>query len=324
MRYDGPGPKAPATAQVDYLEMESFLDQYGRASVLGVIDDEKLQTEEPDEDIVDDAVQENARAVEIENEVNARKHALGAHYPFDLDATGDNLEYQTATTPAQNTYVACLICAFLRVHGTRGWDKDLRHLELRFTKRVFQTVGTLVLAAQAGRGAISLGWPRLVNEPIIAALKRGWQRGSTIEPHETPTWLAPPADKDGGIDVIGWSDWPYGSQIAESIILGQLASGMNWEGKSVRDFIDTFRQSYVRTWPENRTMATVIPFRRTNGPKAASLDIRHGAVFDRLSLPTKVAEAEALAAQGRVFDEIENVDSIRQWVDDYRTAVLAL
>lgn len=324
MRYDAPGPKASVADQVDYLEMEAFLDQYGRASVLGVIDDEKIQEEEPDEDIVDDAIEENALAVEIEEEVNLRKKALGEHYPFDLDDTGDTLEYRIAISPSQNTYVACLICAFLRVHGHRGWDPALRHLELRFTKRVFQTVGTLVLAAQAGRGAISLGWPRIVNEPIIAALQRGWARGSSIEPHNSPTWLAPPADKDGGIDVIGWSDWPYGAQIAENIIIGQLASGMNWEGKSVREFIDTFRQSYVRTWPENRKMATVIPFRRTNGAKAASLDIRHGAIFDRLSLPTKVAAAIALAAQGRVFDEIDNVDSIQQWVEDYRTAVLAL
>ncbi len=324
MRYDGPGPQASIADQVDYLEMESFLDPYHRSSVLGVIDDEKLQEEEPDENIIDDAVEENVRAVEIEEEVNDRKKALGDHYPFDLDSTGDTLEYSIATTPAQYTYLACLICAFLRVKGKKGWDPDLKCFEGLFTRRIFQTIGTLALASEAGRGAISLGWPRIEGEPIIAALRRGWERGSTIKPHNEPTAAASPDDKDGGIDVIGWSNYPYGAQLASRIIIGQLASGVNWRGKSVREYIEPFQQGYVLTWPANRDMATVIPFRRDNGAKAQNLDIKHGSILDRLSVPSKVAGALDLLGMGREFDETENVDSIRQWVDDYRSAVLAL
>ncbi|WP_155774129.1 hypothetical protein [Rhodovulum sp. MB263] len=324
MRYDGPGPQASVADLVDYLEIESFLDPYGRASVLGVIDDEKLQEEEPDEDIVDDAVDENSRAVEIEEEVSIRKKALGEHYPFDLDATGDTLEYNTATTPAQNTYIACLICAFLRVNAVRGWDPDLKCLEIPFTKRVFQTIGTLALAAEAGRGAISVGWPRIEGEPIIQALRRGWERGSTIRPHEQPTEAASPDDKDGGIDAIAWSDYPYGANLASRIIIGQLASGNNWRGKSVREYIEPFQQGYVCTWPANRDMATIIPFRRNDGAKTQHLDVKHGAILDRLTVPSRVAKAIDLAALGRTFDETENVNSIRHWVEEYRAAVLAL
>lgn len=324
MRYDAPGPKASIADQVDYLEMESFLDPYGRASVLGVIDDEKLQEEEPDEDIVDDAIEENARAVEIEEEVNARKKALGDHYPFDLDEHGDVLEYSAANTAAQHTYLACLICAFLRVKGERGWDPDLKDFEVMFTRRVFQTIGTLALASEAGRGAMSIGWPRIEGVPIIAALRRGYERGSTIVPHQVPTAAANPDDKDGGIDAIGWSNYPYGGILASRIVIGQLASGLNWPGKSVREYIEPFQQGYVLMWPANREMATVIPFRRDNGAKAQHLDIKHGSILDRLSVPSKVAGALELVAMGREFDETENIDSIRQWVEQYREAVLAL
>ncbi len=71
-------------------------------------------------------------------------------------------------------------------------------------------------------------------------------------------------------------------------------------------------------------MATVIPFRRDNGLKAAHHDVKHGSILDRLSIPSKVAMAIDLAAMGKNIDEINNVDCIQQWVEDYRAAVLEL
>lgn len=307
---------------VDWLELVAFFDTFRRARVDDITGSLKTQEEAPPEDFgeadrVDDVMREA-----IENEVNARKKALQAAYPFDLDDSGEELQLLHALeTPQAAFYLLCLVAS----HVTRSpilRETPSEALVRQMRNRAFQVLGTLAMAGFAQGPAVSVGYPRETKEAILDVLVRAELWGIGLTPRNKPGVHAVPQAKDGGIDVIGWptTDRPP----PPHVYFGQLASGNNWRGKPADNEYPNFMDDFFDSrGGSQHNFVTLIPFRIIDELTFIRESKIHKAIFDRHRAPFHALGALALSEGGIEMDEVANVSQIADWLIAYRAEALA-
>ena len=303
-------------AALDWLECVAIVNPNCRAQLRAVLDNYRIEDDEPESDQIDDSSYEDAELAEIETLHNLRKEALGDAYPFELSENGTELIYlrDSVGHPA-DAYIMCLlVSANRRLPG--GWHSELDHLKLELTQRIIQLVATVALAGVAKGPAISLGWPRENDPTIIGILNRAAGMGSCVVPNEKPNLLiARSGDKDGGVDILAWERVIAPQATPGHVWLGQVASGLNWIDKSVIQDRQVFMEGYIHSpGTPNWNGATIIPFTRDRDHiRRSQQDYRHGKILDRHSLPTYFAEGLRLYAAGVPMDESVNVPELARW-----------
>lgn len=317
-----PAVNAGADLLVDWLELIAFFDEFGRARVDDLTGAERTQQEQPLDNIAA-ADQEDDRFREaIENEVEARKKALNGAYPFDLDRSGEELQLLAPRDhPAACFYLTFLIASHLAGSAILVVPPSAELIQ-RLRNRVFQVLGTLAVAGLAQGPAVSVGYPRETKEAILDVLARAEGWGFGLKPRDKPGRHASPRAKDGGVDVIGW---PMGDRPPPpSIWFGQLASGNQWETKPMMLEYDLFVADFLEDQGTGQhNFLTMIPFRLVDGLEFERASVVHRYIADRCRGPLHALHALALPDRGIPLDEIQNVEQVIVWVQDYRAAVLA-
>jgi hypothetical protein len=307
---------------VDWLELTALFSEYHVARV-DALSGSLYELEETAEDNIGERDRQKEQLVErLENEVALRQTSLGDAYPFSLNETGEELHCVENWQDSRYAfYLVCLVTThvtgstILRVPPTG-------ELLIRLRNRVFQIVSTLGLAGLSAGPALSVGWPRRTGETIVELLTRAANAGAGFAVRNPPGPYVPPQEKDGGIDVIGWT--PEAVPPPTMFYFAQAASGRNWPGKSVTDHARVFGQAYMQDhMTGNKMCVTLIPYRVVDEAFWNSQHQHHMAILDRLRLPVRALRGLQLAVQGVEIDEADHVDDLTQWLGDYLAYAVA-
>lgn len=301
---------------VDWLELTALFDPFGVArldALLGSL----LELEETATDNIGERDRQREQLIEqLENEVELRRRLLGETYPFELNASGEELLRNHNWRDLKFVfYLICLVTTHVTgsaILRTPPVDELLRRLR----NRVFQIVATMGVAGLSVGPAFSVGWPRQAGETILQLLTRAAAAGGGFSVRNPPGAYVSPHEKDGGVDVIAWK--AEGMPPPTVFYFGQTASGKNWPGKPVTDHARVFCQAYMLDhMTGNRDYVTLIPYRVLDEAFWYSQHQFHMAILERLRLPLRAWQGSQLADQGIPIDDADHLDDLTQWLDDF-------
>lgn len=320
-------PIDPPTLQLDigqltdWLELSALFSEFAIARIDALMASLKQLAEEQEDDIAeaDRAIERTIEA--IENEIELRETHLRHTYPFKLGDGAEELQLVDGWKDEQYSfYLVCLITShvtgssILRVPPSGP-------LLTRLRTRVFQTLSTLALAGLAGGPAVSVGWPRVRGETIVELMQRAAAAGSGFDVRNPPGAYVPPAEKDGGIDVMAWT--PEITPPPAILFFAQAASGNNWEWKPVSEHARVFESNYLQDiMTGNRGHATIIPFRVIDENFWKAQNQAHRSLIDRLRLPPHAFKGLQQARGGMMVDEADQIANVVGWLEEYRAAAL--
>lgn len=259
----------------------------------------------------------------ISDEIQERGQALGENYPFELIRGGALFKLKDEVSQGGIIYLFCLLLSNSKkgdiLDGT--WTPTINH----GTRDLFQACSTLAAAGVVTGSAISFGWPRPNdNPPFLAKLREVYALFGEGEVRQNAIEGASPSPKDEEIDVIAWRPMPDQATAAQ-YMLGQVASGENWEAKSVKGPpITSFHRNWFSIIPASEpTAAIFIPHLVTPNQTGSRRDVleQHtvtfGTVIDRLRLPHFAnlgIQLADLAGKPFVIERREDVAHIVDWV----------
>lgn len=308
------------------------------SNVLDFLEEDRSSTV-PDDDserssgdrILDDEDRDATVSAAFE-ELQYRQDHVGAAYPFTVDARRLVLS-QADTTPGaevgRTVYLFCLFASAIR--EARIQPRSLvTSLESRIAEN-FQICACLAAGGYLNGDVVSFGFPRATGTGFLPALRAAYGRfGVGDVCSEIPVGL-PQALKDGGIDVVAWRDHPD-RMPSKLYLLGQSASGKDWKGKSVVEYIGQFHGAWFTNAPAKNCMpAMFIPFTlhaelHEEGSQPFSdlirrrfwyEEMRFGLIFDRLRI---AHYADSVANdEGRLPGRIEGSDQfhrVETWVTE--------
>lgn len=275
-----------------------------------------------DEDIFLDAITE---------EIGDRAESLGECYPFVQDGRR-RVVLREHLSPGAYTYLFCLLVSNSKVGDVLSgeWLPRVDHN----TRDLFQACATIAAAGEVAGNAFSFGWPRPAdNPPFLTALRRIYGLFGEGVVRDTPLPGASPNPKDEEIDVIAWR--PRADRAAGTVyMLGQVASGDNWEAKSILGGpIRNFHELWFEVVPASEARASIfIPHAvppNATGSRRERMAIqtrKYGIILDRLRLPRALSDGLTLAA-GNPTVTVERLDAmpdIGSWVDEQIAAMRAV
>jgi hypothetical protein len=328
--------KAPPALVCDWLEMTvaaSIREKYSLHRLKRIwdvnretedSDPEGLRARERDTD--DDGVSgEDADAYldSISDEIGERETALGNSYPFELDAGGNSIKLKNPPGAGGYVYLFCLFLSNSKqgdiLDGT--WTPQIDHV----TRDLFQACSTLAAAGEITGSAISFGWPRPNNNPpFLIRLREVYEKfgEGTVRQQALPG--ASPSPKDEEIDVIAWRP-TFDQAPGTEYMLGQVASGDNWEAKSVKGPpIESFHRNWFMPPPASPARPAIfIPHLITPNQTGSRRDVMdqhtatYGTVIDRLRLPRfadRGIELADLVDQPYFIERRQDVQRVVEWV----------
>lgn len=328
------------SANADWMELRAIYSSSGRstaAEFLGVMDLIEDRTavlfplDEVTGDILDEAILETHRNPPVDamfGELQYRQRVLGDAYPFTVNRRPLGLVRvdDVKSVPGRVIYLFCLLASAIRENRiqpaivTRSAASGIANL--------FQVCACLAAGGYTAGEVVSFGFPRPTSTGFLSALRAGYERfGAGSVRREVPPGF-PVSAKDEGIDVIAWRDHPD-RMPGKLYLLGQSASGVDWEEKSVVDRVDQFHGWFTQPPARHWLPSMFIPFTLhrdlSDDPMVAfdemlankflRQEARYGIVFDRLRI-AYFADA-CLRTNGEVRSRVdgrERFDDLEAWV----------
>lgn len=315
---------ATVAVLADWAELDHLLSSRRRSTDSRVIRADRTTTDEdehgPSKDvaakeiieieILEPAVDE--RRQRLWDELSRRQNALGEAYPFAVEPTATGWAITTRSGGHQNCriarlgYIVALLTASFRHHHIQqqiAEPDEWVALEKEVASR-FQALSVLAAGNIFGprTQVYWFGFPRPNHSGFHVALRSLVEKIGYSTIRDTPPY-GTENDQDATIDLVAWrtfGDRTYGSLL----LFGQVASGNNWNAKSVfsqlnNRFFEHFTDEPARFY----LGATFIPFVLYNDAKvpkdgnfagamddmARSLERNHGLVADRIRVTELLA-----------------------------------
>jgi hypothetical protein len=259
----------------------------------------------------------------VTDEIQDRQDSLGESYPFAQD---ERLRISVKETLSFGAY-AYLLC--LLVSNSKAgevlsgdWLPRIDH----HTRDLFQACATIAAAGEVSGNAFSFGWPRPENNPsFLSALRRIYGIFGEGVVRTQALQGASPCPKDEEIDVIAWR--PRADRAAgTTYLLGQVASGDNWEAKSILGGpIRNFHELWFSVIPPSAPQPSIfIPHAvppnatGTRRDRMAVQTRKFGLILDRLRLPKAAAEGLELFVRRPelTVERVGDIPKIAIWVDE--------
>lgn len=292
--------------QADYLKLHDFLEA---DSHFIEVDDETgdmLETEILGEEL-------SELSGDVLDELEYRANVLSDYYPFEVDKRDRGWRVRIAheicdpqMSIAQSFYLFCLLICAVR-DGRIECVDALKHQ----MSRLFQKISAEAAAELLGGEVVSFGWPRpegTAFQPALHCVSRQLGLGDPLD--KVPLW-SNGQEKDAGIDVIAWREFAD-KRPGKLVLLGQVASGLNWTEKTVKADTPRFLSWFSRRPTEHFIPAIFIPF-----PQHHDCTGRDGHSFE------DVANDEAWLREqefGLVIDRMRIVGAAAKRFDVYREA----
>lgn len=253
----------------------------------------------------------------ITEELSERQNTLQEAYPFEFE--NEVFKLKSEISESGYIYLFCLLLShwaedeILDGSWTPQIDNPVRDL--------FQACSTLAAAGYVSGCAISFGWPRPEeNPPFLQKLQEVYALfGDGKVKVEIPAGVTPFV-KDSEIDVIAWQPSPA---LPTWYLLGQVATGENWEGKSIKGgSIDYFHYIWFNPAPISDPHPTMfIPklvetmWGGTRIERIEQLAAKYGKIFDRILVPLYAGKGITLAdTPGHTFS-IERRQDVPQIIE---------
>lgn len=237
----------------------------------------------------------------ITEEIADRETALSGCYPFETDSSGYKLSLKDNLSDGAYIYIFCLLLSNSKTDNILDgkWLPDIDHT----TRDLFQVCATMAAAGEVAGSAISFGWPRPNdNPPFLQKLKEVYRHlGEGVVVTEARAGVSP-SPKDEEIDIIAWR--PSFDKVAGQVyLLGQVASGDNWQAKSILGGpIRKFHENWFTRQPASIAIPSIfIPHDIQSIRNGSRYDLMHaetpcyGTILDRLRLPRRASEGINLA-----------------------------
>ena len=288
MPIEPPLPNDTRSRFADWVEVASLIQPRGAgsgdlASLYGITQDSEHDIdfdEATGERLETEILEENQGMFtdQVLTEIEYRTEVLGSDYPFVIETAGSGWRVLPEAQPADDQcavarccYVFCLLASALRDKCIQG----SRSAELKMLmERLFQDVAVAAAAAIMCGDVISFGWPRPEGTGFRAALHGACRKLGLGEPlRHLPAWSSGQA-KDAGIDVIAWREFSD-RRPGKLVMLGQVASGLDWPEKSVKNDTHRFFAWFSIRPTEHFVPAIFIPF-----PQHHECSPRSGVPFD--------------------------------------------
>jgi hypothetical protein len=301
--------------------------------------DTSLFDEETGEQLDASILDEGRQGVELEvfEEFEYREDCLGEAYPFVVDYNASTISFRGVDSlekPAQLIYVFCLLSSAIRtkmIEADQADTEALKSLE-RLIGRLFQACSCLAAGAYLVGSVASFGFPRSEGTAFLPALRSVYERFGSGEVRQNQDDVIEDLTaslKDGGIDVIAWRDLPD-RMPGKIYMLGQCASGLNWRGKSVTEYIQQLHGAWFTIQPATHSIpAMFIPFPfhhdldqdegRTYKWKIRTQywyeEMRYGIIFDRLRITHLISIFEGMSDESKQrVDGTQEITRIKDWV----------
>ena len=348
MAIDGAAPTDTRSGLADWLEVLALSrrrEAAARADLAGLYDlfddaGHAAETEPETGEELDGGILEDGRRAfidEVFEELHYRADVLEGRYPFRIEEKGPDWRLlrepdprDRETAAARAAYLFCLLASALRDGRIRGGVTG--PLERRLPG-VFQAIAVEAAAGVLGGESFSFGWPRPDGSGFLPALREASRRLGLGTPLERAPPRSQGREKDAGIDVIAWRGFAD-RRPGKLVLFGQVASGRNWTGKSVKAETSNFLSWFSQRPTEHSVPAIFIPFPQHHdctgrddrafeavaADEAWSREQRFGIVVDRLRIVDTAAQR--LAAR-RKTGEADTLEKMSVWIEDAVTAAQA-
>jgi len=318
--------KAPTSESswllADWLEFHVLCSEFKsyRITELLRISDEDQESENmniSEQDSLNEQCME--KAVE---ELEVRTEYLGEAYPFYFNDVGNELVIKDEISPGAYVYLYCLIMS----HANRT-DVLVSQPPISNADRdLMQICATLAVAGDLNGSAISFGFPRPDHSNFLEALKKAYGlMGEGEVVGEIPAG-APANEKDARIDVIAWGNSPDDGP-GKKYILGQVATGANWQEKPIKGEIEPFHNIWFSKSPASTAQASMfIPFCLDVESNATLHDVLHmktyrfGIIYYRYRLPFYANIGYALAGDegnNNYIERFDEFDKVETYVNTF-------
>ena len=315
----------------DWLEFDILCSGYGITGLAEISRDWDVLRNTEDTDFQSEETTQECFIETLLVEIRDRMQIIGESYPFEFSETGESLQLKDKLTEDCYIYLFCLIISHIQTGEVLSgkYIPPITHEVRDF----FQICATLAASGAVGGNAYSFGFPRPNHTNFIDALHKVYSAfGEGLVVSKIPAG-APPAVKDDGIDVIAWADRPDGMS-GKIYMLGQVASGENWENKSVIGKLESFHKVWFSNpSPASRPIPSIfIPFciKLTSTDENVAdrmLYLTHnfGCVYYRHVIPPLARKGLEIARSGHkvVVERFEEIARIVTWVNQQIEAMKA-
>lgn len=305
MKLQGTPFDASAEIIADWLELKCIASLQNRVNFSELSRSWEANRESEDTSPVGDDAEFEGWLQPVMQVIQRRLEFLRDSYPFDLVL--DDTEFKFIGAP--NTHagrLTYLLCLFLStVHETEIFESII---DVPPTARdLFQIVSTWAAAGVVHGSSFGMGWPRPEKSKFLDAL-RDVLVNRMADGEISVVDKAPPAsnqaEKDDGIDIIAWRERPDRCA-GKPILMGQVASGADWENKPIQHHIE----GILKNWISKASIlspypALFIPFslvpeqNATHQEQVRFVSAKYGAVYYRDVLPAYAAQGIHIAKSG--------------------------
>lgn len=310
-------------ALADWVEFKVLISEYKNfylSELLRLVDEEQNE-ENPDTAELESEGEQLYESV-LE-ELNHRQKCLFSAYPFILNDTSTELMLCEELTKGGYIYLYCLFFSHINREEVLVIDPPSSQSD----RDLMQVCSTFAAAGIIEGNSISFGFPRSDRSNFIEALDRVYESFGEVNTHKEIPAGAPQRVKDAGIDIIAWKKHADDAP-GHPYLLGQVASGADWTGKTVLNDIVLFHDTWFLQAPTSEpTAGMFIPFCIDN-QKGITIDEtlgyltkKFGHVFYRYRLP-KYAEDGLLLSENDTTDQykidrVEDYSKIQTYVNDF-------
>lgn len=306
----------------DWFEFHVLSSEYHCASFseLARIWDKRRNSEDTDfED--SESMQEDLFLEEVNQIIRERMLFLEDCYPFKFSESDEELIYDKDNLNTGS--IIYLFCLFLsNKNRTDIFDNDSFFEIDNKIRDLFQACATWAAAGEVDGHAYSFGFPRADHSGFLVKLRAIYQHFSDGKVRNSPLPGASINPKDEEIDIIAWCPRKDGAP-GTYYLLGQVASGENWEAKSITGAIYAFHRNWFEILPaSNPSPAMFIPFNiiptkeETLQEKISFLTPRYGTIFYRYRIPLIAKKGLEIshAKQSLVVERATEINKISEWV----------
>ncbi len=320
--------KAPVLEDVhvvcDWLEFSALCSESSAYSFASLQREWDVHRNYEDTDPEGDNSTEDAFIENVKSEILERHKLLDISYPFELNESGESLKRSDAVTFGGYAYLLCLFLS----HPTAGIifsGKKIPEID-NTVRNYFQAISTIASSAEVIGNAYSFGFPRPDKSGFLTKLSQIYEHFG----ENTAVVTAIPAGassspKDEQIDVIAWSEAKDGAA-GKYYLLGQVASGANWNSKSIKGGpIDSFHMLWFTRQPASASIASIwVPICMGNFIDDSSKDkvnaesYEFGHIFYRFRIPILADQGLGLVETqtGLIIEQIETIPNIlKDWIE---------
>jgi hypothetical protein len=302
----------------------------GRVGFGTLLSASALAENEPEANIADEDAAEDQLVLAVQGEIIRRRKNIGDDYPFRIDDSGRAMQLITPLTEAGAVYLFCLFLS-------HAFDRTIlpKALAPKVTNQIrdlFQACATVAAGGFVQGPSMSFGFPRPDGATFLKALHRVYQLFGDGKPLKKPRVAAAKKIKDNGIDIIAWRR-SIDNLPCTLYLIGQVASGADWEGKSVVPDREHFHKYWFEHVPGSQPHdAMFMPFglepeEPDDGTTAyedvlkdymQSVAYRYGTLFYRDRIAGHLAYGLQLVAGGeQQIERTEDIVKVVTWVKKY-------